>query len=89
MLMPAVAPSLGSPSARKDMKMAAKLKKGEHVIWNAPQGQIAGEVVKEVTSTASVKGHTAKTTKKDPQFLVKSGKTGKKALHKSAALRKA
>jgi hypothetical protein len=36
-----------------------------------------------------VKGHTAKATKDDPQVLVKSSKTGKEALHKPAALKKA
>jgi hypothetical protein len=69
--------------------MAAKPKKGEHVVWSSPQGVTEGEVVKEVTSTASVKGHTAKATRKDPQLLVKSRKTGKKALHKPEALTKA
>jgi len=69
--------------------MAANLRKGEHVIWNSPQGEIEGEVVKEVTSTVSVKRHTAKATKAHPQLLVRSAKTGQKALHKQAALKKA
>jgi len=69
--------------------MGGGLKKGDEVTWNSPQGDIEGEVVKEVTSTAHVKGHTAKATKADPQLLVKSAKTGKMALHKPAALKKA
>jgi hypothetical protein len=69
--------------------MVAQPKKGDRVAWNSPQGKIQGKVVKEVTSTASVKGHTAKATKADPQFLVKSARTGKTALHKPAALKKA
>jgi hypothetical protein len=68
--------------------MKAKPKKGEHVTWNSPQGRIEGEVVQVVTSTAKVKGHTAKATKEDPQILVKSTKTGQKALHKPAALKR-
>jgi hypothetical protein len=69
--------------------MGARLKKGDDVVWNSSQGEIEGTIVKEVTSTARVKGHTAKATKADPQLLVKSARTGKKALHKPAALTKA
>jgi len=69
--------------------MKSAPKKGEHVSWNSIRGKTEGEVVKTVTSTTSVKGHTAKATKDDPQVLVKSSKTGKEALHKPAALKKA
>jgi hypothetical protein len=69
--------------------MKSPPKKGEHVTWKSPQGTIEGEVVKTVTSTASVKGHTAKATKAEPQVLVKSAKTGKTALHKPDAIKKA
>ena len=69
--------------------MKSAPKKGEHVSWKSPQGETEGEVVKTVTSTTSVKGHTAKATKEEPQVLVKSSKTGKEALHKPAALKKA
>jgi hypothetical protein len=65
------------------------LKKGEHVTWSSPQGKIDGEVVRTVTSTTSVKGHTARATKDEPQVLVKSAKTGKTALHKPEAIKKA
>ena len=64
-------------------------KQGEHVTWNSPQGKIDGKVVKTVTSATSVKGHTAKATKDKPQVLVESAKTGKRALHKPDALKKA
>jgi hypothetical protein len=69
--------------------MTATPKQGEHVTWQSPQGKVAGEVVKTVTSTTRVKGHTAKATKEKPQLLVKSAKTGKRALHKPDALTKA
>jgi hypothetical protein len=69
--------------------MKSAPKKGEHVSWNSPQGATEGEVVKTVTSTTSVKGHTAKATKDEPQVLVKSSKSGKEALHKPSALKKA
>jgi hypothetical protein len=69
--------------------LAERRKNGEHVYWNSPQGVIKGEAIKEVTSTTSIKGHTAKATKEHPQLLVKSSKTSRKALHKPAALGKA
>ena len=53
------------------------------------QGEITGKVTKKVTSETRVKGHVAKATKEDPQFVVKSDKTGAKAVHKPASLKKA
>jgi hypothetical protein len=69
--------------------MAEKtLKKGDHVSWDAPQGKVEGEVVRKVTGTAKVKGHTAKASKAEPQYEVKSDKTGAKAIHKPEELKK-
>ena len=64
-------------------------KKGDHVAWNSPQGMTDGEVVETIAHTVSVKGHTAKATKADPQVRVKSARSGKTALHKPEALKKA
>ena len=64
------------------------LKKGDQVSWNSPKGPREGKVLATITHTAHVKGHTAKATKADPQILVKSGKSGKVALHKPDALKK-
>jgi hypothetical protein len=68
--------------------MAKSLKAGDKVKWNSDVGEVKGKVVKKVTKTTKVKKHVAKATKKDPQFLVKSDKTGKKAVHKATALHK-
>ena len=64
------------------------MKKGSKVEWNTPQGKTSGTVKKKLTSTSRVKGHTAKATKTEPEYLVESEKTGKKAVHKAAALKK-
>jgi Protein of unknown function (DUF3140)/Hypervirulence associated proteins TUDOR domain len=64
------------------------LKKGDKVEWNTPQGKTGGIVKKKLTSTTKVKGHTAKATKKEPEYLVESNKTGRKAAHKAEALKK-
>lgn len=67
--------------------MADALKKGDHVEWNTSQGKTAGTVTKKVTSTAKAGGHTAKASSGDPQYEVKSDKTGKTAIHKPDALK--
>lgn len=69
--------------------MTDNLKSGDRVKWGSSQGEITGHVTKKVTSEAKVKGHTAKATKAEPQFVVKSDKTGAKAIHKPDALKKA
>ena len=63
-------------------------KKNEKVSWDTPQGKTKGTVEKVVTGTTKVKGHTAKATKAEPQVVVKSEKSGKKAVHKPQELKK-
>lgn len=69
--------------------MADKFKPGDKVKWGTSQGQTEGTVEKKVTSETHVKGHVAKPTKEDPQFVVKSAKSGKTAVHKPEDLKKA
>jgi hypothetical protein len=69
--------------------MSKTIKPGTQVTWDTAQGETRGIVEKKVTSPTRVKGHVAKATKDDPQYLVKSKKTGAKAVHKPAALRPA
>ena len=73
--------------------MAKDLKKGDQVVWNTPQGETTGEVEEKVTRTKRVankgqKGTEVTGSKDDPRYVVKSGSSGKKAAHKSAALKK-
>ncbi|MBA3597547.1 MAG: DUF2945 domain-containing protein [Methylibium sp.] len=68
--------------------MTDQLKKGDPVEWNTSQGKTTGTVTKKVTSTAKAGGHTAKASSGDPQYEVKSDKTGKTAIHKPDALKK-
>lgn len=56
--------------------------------WNTSQGRTHGEVVRKVTETKKIKGHTAKASKEEPQYEVRSDNTGKKAIHKPGALKK-
>ena len=65
------------------------LKPGDHVSWNTSQGPTRGTVTRKVTGTAHVKGHTAHASAAEPEYEVKSDKSGKKAVHRPGALRKA
>ena len=64
------------------------MKAGDKVKWGTSQGETHGTVEKIVTGTTQVKGHTAKATKEHPEIVVKSDKSGKKAIHKPEALKK-
>lgn len=66
-----------------------ELKKGDGVSWNTSQGRTHGTVAREVTGEAQAGGHTAKASPDEPQFEVRSAKTGRKAIHKADALKKA
>lgn len=66
-----------------------KLKAGDKVEWDSAGGHSSGKVVKKITGTAKVKGHVAKASPNDPQYLVKSDKSGGEAIHKPSALKKA
>lgn len=68
--------------------MADKVKPGDKVEWSSGKSRIKGKVVKELTRETRIKGHVAKPTKDDPQYLVESDKTGAKAAHKPEELKK-
>lgn len=65
------------------------VKKGDKVTWETSQGETKGKVVKKQTSGTKIKGHTVRASKNDPQVIVESSKSGKRAAHKPEALRKA
>ena len=69
--------------------MAKKeLKKGDHVEWDTSQGKTHGTVEHKVTNRTSIKGHTVAASKDNPEYIVKSDKSDKKAAHKPEALHK-
>ncbi len=69
--------------------MSKNLKKGEKVTWETSQGKTEGTVVKKQMSDTKIKGHTVKASKENPQVIVESSKSGKRAAHKPDALHKA
>jgi hypothetical protein len=64
------------------------LKPGDKVTWNTSQGRTTGVIEKKVTGQSKIKTHQVSASKQNPEFIVKSLKSGKKAAHKPKALRK-
>jgi hypothetical protein len=69
--------------------VSKNLKKGDKVTWETSQGKTEGKVVKKQTSDTKIKDHKVKASKADPQIIVESSKSGKRAAHKPKALGKA
>lgn len=70
--------------------MAEKtFKSGDKVEWDSSGGHSVGKVVKKLTSPTQIKGHKVAASKDNPEYLVKSDKSGKEAAHKPEALKKA
>jgi hypothetical protein len=75
-------------ASRQEIGMSKDLKKGDEVKWNTPQGETTGTVEKKLTEPMAIKGHRVTASKDDPEYLVKSSRTGKEAAHKPDALKK-
>lgn len=67
--------------------MAQDPKPGDMVAWNTSQGETQGKVVRKQTSETAIKGHKVAASPDDPQYIVKSDKSGKEAAHKPEALK--
>ncbi len=70
------------------MEAMADFKKGDKVEWDSHGGTAVGEVVKKIMSDTEAAGRTVRASQDDPQYLVRSDKSGGEAVHKPSALRK-
>ena len=68
--------------------MAEELSKGDHVTWNSHGSTAEGTVERKITSDTEASGRTVRASKDDPQYEVKSEKSGRTAVHKPSALDK-
>ena len=68
--------------------MTKQLKKDDAVEWETSQGTTHGTVEKKLTKPMKIKGHEVAASKDNPEYLVVSDKSGKKAAHKPEALKK-
>ena len=70
------------------MSAPKALQKGDRVSWNTPQGRTQGRVVERRTSDFTFFFKDSAATEKEPAYIVESEKSGKKAAHQRAGLRK-
>ena len=64
------------------------LRKGSKVGWKSPQGTVHGTVEKKIEHDTQIKGHEVRASEDNPEYIVKSDKTGAKAAHKPESLTK-
>ncbi|WP_382308450.1 DUF2945 domain-containing protein [Herbiconiux sp. UC225_62] len=62
--------------------------RGDEVAWSTHGTETYGTVEKKITTDTEAAGRTVRASEDDPQFLVKSAKSGREAVHKPEALRK-
>jgi len=67
----------------------AEFKKGDKVKWKSHGGEAVGHVERKITSDTEAGGRRVKASKDEPQYLVKSEKSGGEAVHKPKALERA
>lgn len=61
---------------------------GEEVTWRSHGSETEGQVEKKVTDRREEAGRTVAASPDEPQYVVRSEKSGKKAVHKGSALRR-
>ena len=66
----------------------AEFEKGDHVSWKSHGGTAEGTVEAEITEETEAGGRKVKASPEEPQYLVKSEKSGGEAVHKPGALKK-
>jgi hypothetical protein len=68
--------------------MSDDIKKGDHVEWSSHGSKTEGTVEQKITKRTEAAGRTVAASKDEPQYEVKSDKSGKTAVHKPDALKK-
>jgi hypothetical protein len=69
--------------------MGKEFKKGDRVRWSSHGGEAVGTVERKITSDTEAGGRSVRASEDEPQYLVKSEKSGGTAVHKPGALRRA
>jgi hypothetical protein len=67
--------------------MTKVFKTGDHVSWNSEAGRVRGRILRVHKKDVGYKGYVHHASPDDPQYEIKSDKTGHVALHKGRALR--
>jgi hypothetical protein len=65
-----------------------EFRKGDRVEWQSHGSTAVGTVERKITSDTEEAGRTVRASKDEPQYLVRSEKSGGTAVHKPEALKK-
>ena len=65
-----------------------KLRPGDKVTWKTHGTTTEGTVEEELTARTEAAGRTVAASKDDPQYVVKSDKSGREAVHKPDSLQR-
>ncbi|MER6831167.1 DUF2945 domain-containing protein [Streptosporangium sp. NPDC000563] len=71
-----------------DKRRQDDLDVGDEVTWESHGSSTSGRVEKKITERTEEAGRTVDASADDPQYLVRSDKSGKTAVHKQSALRR-
>ncbi|WP_021592143.1 DUF2945 domain-containing protein [Actinomadura welshii] len=69
-------------------KREDEFKAGDEVTWRSHGSEAEGRVEKKVTDRREEGGRTVAASPEEPQYVVRSHKSGKKAVHKASALKR-
>jgi hypothetical protein len=68
-------------------KANKSLKKGAQVTWRSHGENVHGTVQRKITKRTEAAGRTVAASPDEPQYKVRSDRTGREAVHKPEALR--
>ena len=66
-----------------------EFRKGDKVRWTSHGGEAVGTVERKITSDTDAGGRKVKASEDEPQYLMRSEKSGGTAVHRPSALRQA
>lgn len=68
--------------------MTTEFHKGDRVTWQSHGGTAEGKVLRKITEDTELAGRPVRASKDNPQYLVRSAKSGGEAVHKPSALKR-
>jgi hypothetical protein len=69
--------------------MADEFKKGDKVVWSSHgRDDTPGVVERKITADTELAGRTVRASEEEPQYEVRSERSGRTAVHKPEALKK-
>lgn len=66
--------------------MTEQFSRGDHVTWNSHGSTTEGTVERETTTDTGASGRFVRASDDDPQYRVRSAKSGRTAVHEPGAL---